>query len=240
MSARVEIGGRGGARSRARTGSSAAAALAARRPPDESLDDVEPLIEQALAEADAEGVAGQAVTPFVLACLHRESGGRTLAANRELDRRATRGSRARSPRRHDDPRGRADEVDEVLAVWRAAGSPPSVTDSAEHVLAAIVRDGTWLLVAEEDGRIVGTLIAAWDGWRGNLYRLAVLPEAAPARHRDARSSPPARSDCRPPARGGSPRSCSRTAPRRAASGPPPATSTSARRGGSSRTARSAA
>jgi pseudouridine-5'-phosphate glycosidase len=54
------------------------------RPPDESLDDVEPLIERALAAAAAEGVRGQAVTPFVLAYLHRESGGRTLAANREL------------------------------------------------------------------------------------------------------------------------------------------------------------
>jgi pseudouridylate synthase len=54
------------------------------RPPDGSLDDVEPLIQQALAEAQAEGVHGQAVTPFVLAWLHRESGGRTLRANREL------------------------------------------------------------------------------------------------------------------------------------------------------------
>jgi pseudouridine-5'-phosphate glycosidase len=54
------------------------------RPPDESLDDVEPLIEQALAEASAQGVRGGSVTPFVLSYLHRESGGRTLAANREL------------------------------------------------------------------------------------------------------------------------------------------------------------
>jgi pseudouridine-5'-phosphate glycosidase len=54
------------------------------RPPDESLDDAEPLIERALAEADAQGVRGQAVTPFVLSYLHRESGGRTLAANRDL------------------------------------------------------------------------------------------------------------------------------------------------------------
>jgi pseudouridylate synthase len=54
------------------------------RPPDVSLDDVEPLIEQALAAAEREGVHGQAVTPFVLSYLHRESGGRTLAANRDL------------------------------------------------------------------------------------------------------------------------------------------------------------
>ena len=54
------------------------------RPPDESYDDAEPLIERALAEAEVQGVRGQAVTPFVLSYLHRESGGRTLAANREL------------------------------------------------------------------------------------------------------------------------------------------------------------
>jgi ribosomal protein S18 acetylase RimI-like enzyme len=30
-----------------------------------------------------------------------------------------------------------------------------------------------LLVAESGGEIVGALIAAWDGWRGNMYRLAV-------------------------------------------------------------------
>ena len=54
------------------------------RPPDESLDDIEPLIEGALRAAESVGVSGQAVTPFVLAWLHRESGGRTLSANREL------------------------------------------------------------------------------------------------------------------------------------------------------------
>jgi len=54
------------------------------RPPDESLDDVEPLIEAALLAAERDGVRGQAVTPYVLAYLHRESGGRTLKANREL------------------------------------------------------------------------------------------------------------------------------------------------------------
>jgi pseudouridine-5'-phosphate glycosidase len=54
------------------------------RPPDDSLDDVEPLIEDALRAAESEGVRGQAVTPFVLAWLHRESGGRTLVANRDL------------------------------------------------------------------------------------------------------------------------------------------------------------
>ena len=54
------------------------------RPPDDSLDDVEPLIEEALRRAEAEGVHGQAVTPFVLSYLHDASGGRTQRANRDL------------------------------------------------------------------------------------------------------------------------------------------------------------
>jgi pseudouridine-5'-phosphate glycosidase len=54
------------------------------RPPDQSLDDVEPLIEDALRAAEAAGVRGQQVTPFVLSFLHRSSDGRTLRANKEL------------------------------------------------------------------------------------------------------------------------------------------------------------
>ena len=39
-------------------------------------------------------------------------------------------------------------------------------------------DGTpaALLVAESAGKVVGAVIAAWDGWRGNIYRLAVDDE----------------------------------------------------------------
>jgi pseudouridylate synthase len=58
-------------------------ALVLARPPDETLD-VDELIERALAEAEEEQVAGPDVTPYVLARLHEQSGGRTLAANREL------------------------------------------------------------------------------------------------------------------------------------------------------------
>jgi pseudouridine-5'-phosphate glycosidase len=54
------------------------------RPPDESLDDVEPLFEEALAAALEQGIEGQAVTPFVLGRVHERSGGRTAEANRSL------------------------------------------------------------------------------------------------------------------------------------------------------------
>ena len=53
------------------------------RTPDESFD-ADPLIEEALDEAERQGVTGQAVTPFVLSRLHERSGGRTLAVNRQL------------------------------------------------------------------------------------------------------------------------------------------------------------
>ena len=53
-------------------------------PPADSLDDAEPLIEAGLSEAARRGVTGQAVTPFVLAFLHEQSGGRTLEANARL------------------------------------------------------------------------------------------------------------------------------------------------------------
>ncbi len=54
------------------------------RPPLDTIDDIEPLIEAALGEASRSGVHGQAVTPFVLAYLHDRSGGRTLDVNRRL------------------------------------------------------------------------------------------------------------------------------------------------------------
>jgi pseudouridine-5'-phosphate glycosidase len=59
-------------------------ALLLGRPPVDSLDDVEPLIAEALADAERHGVTGQRITPHLLAYLHEHSGGRTAAANKEL------------------------------------------------------------------------------------------------------------------------------------------------------------
>jgi ribosomal protein S18 acetylase RimI-like enzyme len=70
---------------------------------------------------------------------------------------------------------RPDEAEALLELWRAAGSSPSVTDDPASVRGAIGRAGSAVLVAEDGGRLVGSLIAGWDGWRGNMYRLAVLP-----------------------------------------------------------------
>jgi ribosomal protein S18 acetylase RimI-like enzyme len=65
-----------------------------------------------------------------------------------------------------------DDVEEVLAFWREAAQATS-TDRSEALVGLIRRDPGALIVAESDGRIVGTVIAGWDGWRGSIYRLAV-------------------------------------------------------------------
>lgn len=71
---------------------------------------------------------------------------------------------------------RADEIDAVLTLWTVADAVPSITDDARSLERLVARDPDALLLAWAGGRIVGSIIAAWDGWRGNLYRLAVHPD----------------------------------------------------------------
>ncbi|MBA2568240.1 MAG: pseudouridine-5'-phosphate glycosidase [Actinobacteria bacterium] len=83
VSARVESAAEAAGIARAHWGLKRHSALVLARPPDESLE-VDELIESALSEAEERGVAGPDVTPYVLARLHEQSGGRTQAANRKL------------------------------------------------------------------------------------------------------------------------------------------------------------
>ncbi len=70
----------------------------------------------------------------------------------------------------------AADIDAVIAVWAEARSSAARTpDDPKVVEQLLERDPGALLVAESDGQVVGVLIAGWDGWRGNVYRLAVLP-----------------------------------------------------------------
>jgi ribosomal protein S18 acetylase RimI-like enzyme len=72
---------------------------------------------------------------------------------------------------------RTDELAAVLRLWHEADvTPPSVTDSIEGLTRLTNEPCGILLVATIDSRIVGSVIGGWDGWRGNIYRLAVTPE----------------------------------------------------------------
>jgi ribosomal protein S18 acetylase RimI-like enzyme len=62
----------------------------------------------------------------------------------------------------------------VLDLWgQARSGHASTADRLEDVERLVDDSPAVLLVAEQNGEIVGALIAAWDGWRGNMYRLAV-------------------------------------------------------------------
>ena len=67
------------------------------------------------------------------------------------------------------------DVVPVLRLWTRAGAEPTHTDDAQSLRALIDHDGSALLVAEDLGELVGSVIAGWDGWRGSVYRLAVAP-----------------------------------------------------------------
>ncbi len=67
------------------------------------------------------------------------------------------------------------DVDTVLRLWDEAGAEPTHTDDVRSLGALVGNDTSALIVAEDDHAIVGSVIAAWDGWRGSIYRLAVAP-----------------------------------------------------------------
>jgi ribosomal protein S18 acetylase RimI-like enzyme len=66
------------------------------------------------------------------------------------------------------------DVSAVLRLWSAARSRHASTPDRRENLESLVEESpAALLVAEKGGRVVGAVIAGWDGWRGNIYRLAV-------------------------------------------------------------------
>lgn len=61
-----------------------------------------------------------------------------------------------------------------MELWTQARSEHATTaDRIDDVERLTAGSPAALLVAERGNEIVGALIAGWDGWRGNIYRLAV-------------------------------------------------------------------
>jgi ribosomal protein S18 acetylase RimI-like enzyme len=70
---------------------------------------------------------------------------------------------------------RPEESVALLDLWYHADASPSPTDTPEQVAEVIQDAAAIVLVAIDRDLLVGSVIGAWDGWRGNIYRLAVLP-----------------------------------------------------------------
>src|SRR5262245_48809670 len=71
---------------------------------------------------------------------------------------------------------RVEDIQSVLELWRQADATPSVTDTLDDLRRAIADSPAHVLVAEVGGHVIGSIIGAFDGWRGNIYRLAVHPD----------------------------------------------------------------
>ena len=67
------------------------------------------------------------------------------------------------------------DVELVLRLWLESQAEPTHTDDVDSLGRLITHDPSALIVAEDGGRLVGSVIAAWDGWRGSIYRLVVAP-----------------------------------------------------------------
>jgi ribosomal protein S18 acetylase RimI-like enzyme len=69
---------------------------------------------------------------------------------------------------------RHEDAPAILELWVQERSEHATTaDRLDGVERLIADSPAALLVAERGGEIVGALIAGWDGWRANMYRLAV-------------------------------------------------------------------
>lgn len=65
----------------------------------------------------------------------------------------------------------------ILDFWKtAAEDAHRPVDEPAAIERLLARDSDGLLLAVEEGRIVGSVIAGWDGWRCHIYRLAVDPQ----------------------------------------------------------------
>jgi ribosomal protein S18 acetylase RimI-like enzyme len=69
-----------------------------------------------------------------------------------------------------------DDIEAVLALWAAGRTEHAVTEDRHADVERVLEQAPGaLIVAEDDGAIVGSVIAGSDGWRGSIWRLAVHP-----------------------------------------------------------------
>jgi hypothetical protein len=67
------------------------------------------------------------------------------------------------------------DVDAVIALWKACDLTRSWNDPVKDIAFARSSASSTVLVAEEGGRIVASVMTGHDGHRGTLYYVAVHP-----------------------------------------------------------------
>jgi len=73
---------------------------------------------------------------------------------------------------------RIDDYDALVTLWDAAGLSyrPRGRDRREHIAHELAGECSIFLVAEDDGRIIGSVLGTHDGRKGWINRLAVHPD----------------------------------------------------------------
>jgi ribosomal protein S18 acetylase RimI-like enzyme len=71
---------------------------------------------------------------------------------------------------------RPEDVDAVLALWQRAEAVPRPTDRPDALHRRLARDRELFILAWDGDRLIGSLMGGWDGWRGQMYRLAIDPD----------------------------------------------------------------
>jgi ribosomal protein S18 acetylase RimI-like enzyme len=71
---------------------------------------------------------------------------------------------------------RVKDVAEVIRFWNKFGAVHSLKDEPAAVRRRLERDRRLFVLAWDGGRLVGTIMAGWDGWRASMARLAVDPQ----------------------------------------------------------------
>ncbi len=67
---------------------------------------------------------------------------------------------------------RPGDFDPILRLWGSIDRHTGLPDRREYLEAFHGFSPDLFLVAEAKGRIVGTVIGGWDGWRANIARLS--------------------------------------------------------------------
>jgi len=67
------------------------------------------------------------------------------------------------------------DFDGLVALWKAAGLRLRLEPLAEELASVLERDPDLVLVVEDGGSIVASVLGTWDGRRGWVNRLATHP-----------------------------------------------------------------
>lgn len=67
-----------------------------------------------------------------------------------------------------------DDIPAILALWDQARSDHAETPDTPEAVERLLATDPGALIVHGDP-ITGVIVAAFDGWRGNMYRLAVAP-----------------------------------------------------------------